>query len=111
MKNKATKKEEEVEDTKAYYFDLEKIYEFVTLTDNNPPKEQEILDTYETDGSLSQKTIRELYLQGNNQTNTIRYDLIKTIIMQILNIGTSETSLGDSIAVETMLKGEFLKCE
>lgn len=98
---------------KFYIFDLEKIYKFINYSDNASAKEKEILDSYE-DGKIVGKTIRELTTPGNTQIDNIKYDIVKTFIIQIITyegevMDLDDVSFGTKLAWNTMVKEGFLK--
>lgn len=100
-------------DNKYYIFDLERICDFVSISNKMETKEKEILDDYK-DGILSGKTIRELTTQGNAQIDNIRYDLIKTFILEIITYDNVVTNLYDmpfglQISWNTLLHNGILK--
>ena len=71
---------------KAYAFNLPKICEFISKMAGKSVKETEILDTYdfeESKKSIASKTVRELNTTGNGQ-DAIVYDLVKTVIIQVI---------------------------
>lgn len=72
-----------------YYFNLKKICEFISYRTDKTDKEKEVVDNYEYDSDstevkLSSKTVRELTSPNNTQYDTIKYDLIKTFIIQLI---------------------------
>lgn len=99
---------------KCYTFDIDKISEAVIYSDKTESKEQEILDTYEN-GKVVGKTIRELKTPGNSQIDNIKYDLIKTFIIQVIAYEEVEITdlddlpFGTKIAMNTLIMGGFLK--
>lgn len=98
---------------KYYIFDLEKIYSFINYSDNVEIKEKEILDSYQ-DGKNISKTIREVTSPGNSQIDNIKYDLVKTFIIQIITydgevIDLDDVSFGTKLAWNTMINMGFLK--
>ena len=72
-----------------YYFDLKKICEFISYRTDKTDKEKEVVDNYEYDPDLSEvklstKIVRELTSPNDTQYDTIKYDLIKTFIIQLI---------------------------
>jgi len=72
-----------------YYFDLKKICEFISYRTDKTDKEKEVVDNYEYDSDLSEvklstKIVRELTSPNDTQYDTIKYDLIKTFIIQLI---------------------------
>ena len=97
---------------KFYAFDVNKISEYVNYSDNNKSVEKEILDSYEGGKNIS-KTIRELSIPGNQQIDNIKYDLVKTFIIQVLTFDENvrdfdELPFGTKLAINTLIMGGFL---
>lgn len=95
-----------------YYFDTERICEYINYSDSTEVKEHEILDSYEN-GKPVAKTIRELTTPGNAQIDNIKYDLVKTFLLQILTFEDNVSSLeevpfGTRLAFNTMIVKGFL---
>lgn len=108
---------------KTYAFNLDKICEFINYSDNAKSKETEIIDTYdyaaesdETTGSkLAAKTVRELTTPGNAQVDNIRYDLLKTLLYQVIGYNEEDSGevtdlpFGVKVCFNTMINHGFLK--
>jgi len=110
---------------KSFYLDLKKILDFVHYSNKHPLKESEITDLYQTDEEVAKdspeafgvttKTIRETTSFGVSQIDNIRYDLVKTMLMQVLEFGYEETDKIDNIpfglevAINTLITEGFLK--
>lgn len=105
---------------KTPYFDLHKICEFIQYSDNNKIKETEVIDTIDnsheqTDGERILKTVRDTITSTNQQIDNIRYDLVKTFILMILESNIDLTNedetfgLGEQLAINTMIKNKMLK--
>ena len=101
---------------KAYALNLQKICDFISKAVNKDVKETEILDSYNFEGKkkeISGKTIRELSTVGNGQ-EPIVYDLIKTVIIQVIafdaveDIDFEELPFGTKIAFNTLINEGFL---
>ena len=96
-------------DDKTYWFDMNRICEFVNYSDKTENKETEILDTYQ-EGKVISKSVRELTTPGNIQMDTFKYDIVKTFVMEILEYEVSdvmsleEAPIGVKIAVNTLIK-------
>lgn len=96
---------------KDYYLDVRAILNFINYSDKNPSKETEIIDRYEKNENKSlesaEKTIREI-TSGNSNFDNISYDLIKTLILQVLAYGYDEEQdttilpFGLKIAISTL---------
>ena len=72
-----------------YYFNLKKICDFISYRTDKMDKEKEVVDNYEYDSNLtevklSSKIVRELTSPNDTQYDTIKYDLIKTFIIQLI---------------------------
>lgn len=71
-----------------YYFNLKKIFEFLTRRTEKTEKEKEVVDSYEygelSEAKLASKVVRELTSPVESQYDAIKYDLIKTFIIQII---------------------------
>lgn len=98
---------------KTYVFNFDKIEAFINYSDKTTSKEMEILDSYDNGVAVS-KTVRELTTPGNQQIDSIRYDLIKTFIVQIITFDTeindvNNLTFGMKLAVNTMLNFGFLE--
>lgn len=96
---------------KDYYLDIRAILNFINYSDKYPSKETEIVDRYEKNENKSlesaEKTIREI-TSGNSNFDNISYDLIKTLILQVLAYGYDEEQntmplpFGLKIAISTL---------
>lgn len=76
-------------DGREYYFNLKKICEFISYRTDKTDREKEVVDNYEYDSDstevkLSSKIVRELTSPNDTQYDTIKYDLIKTFIIQLI---------------------------
>ncbi len=104
-------------DKRKWGVDIDKFTKICLTSDNEKSKDIEITEGYEKDdnGSMTQtsKIIREINSQGNMQNDTIRYDLVKTLLSVILdkkvmNFGTIENEtmydFSFNIAFNTLLK-------
>ena len=94
-------------DGKVFAFNIDKIEKFINYSDKAISKETEILDSYDN-GAIAGKTVRELTTPGNSQIDSIRYDLIKTFIIQLItyegDFSDLETlPLGMKLAFNTMI--------
>ena len=95
-----------------YYFDVEKICQYINYSDKTDVKELEILDTYE-EGKNVGKTVRELTTPGNAQIDNIKYDLIKTLLIQIITyegevVALEDIPFGTKLAFNTLIQEGFL---
>lgn len=76
-------------DGREYYFNLKRIWEILFSTGDKTEKEKEIVNTYDQgegdeDLKLSSKIVRELTSPTATQYETIKYDLLKTFIIQLI---------------------------
>lgn len=94
---------------KYYKFNLEKICEFAKA--KQEITEREILDNYDLteDTKIVAKTIRELQNPGETY-DALRYDLIKTVLIQVIAYDNEETiresqliPFGMAICLNTLL--------
>ena len=110
-----------VADGRKWGVDIDKFTKMCLTSDNEKSKDTEITEGYEKDdnGSMTQvsKIIREVNSQGNMQNDTIRYDLIKTLLSvildkKIMNFGSLENELmydfSFNIAFNTLLKAGII---
>jgi len=110
-----------VADGRKWGVDIDKFTKMCLTSDNEKSKDTEITEGYEKDdnGSMTQvsKIIREVNSQGNMQNDTIRYDLIKTLLSvildkKIMNFGSLESELmydfSFNIAFNTLLKAGII---
>ena len=103
-------------DGRKWGVDVDKFTKKCLTSDNEKSKDTEITEGYEKneDGDMIQvsKIIREVNSQGNMQNDTIRYDLIKTLLnvvldKKIMSFGSLENELSYdfsfNIAFNTLL--------
>lgn len=108
-------------DNRKWGVDIDKFTRMCLTSDNEKSKDTEITEGYEKDdnGTMTQvsKIIREVNSQGNMQNDTIRYDLIKTLLSVILdkkmmNFGSLENEVrydfSFNIAFNTLLKAGII---
>lgn len=80
-------------DNDCYYFDIERIFQLLNYSESHKTMEREITDTYkqeEDEDGISHmnaigKTVREISGQGNTNMDNIKYDLIKTFILKLID--------------------------
>lgn len=102
-------------DNEAYYFDIDAIMKWCLASTNNPFKETEINEGYDTneegDIQMMTKVVRELKT-NNVQDDTVRYDFIKFLIAPFLGeIGNKEeveNNFSYSLLYNTLIKMGFL---
>lgn len=101
-------------DNKTYYFDIDKIFEYINFTGKNCHKETEMVDAYEkSNGELSQmsKVITETKLPLDGQIDSFRYDFIKMLINRTMGFiqDVDLWTLGDKICFQTLIESGILK--
>ena len=108
-------------DNRKWGVDIEKFTKYCLTSDSEKSKDTEVTEGYEKSesGDMVQvsKIIREVNSQGNTQNDTIRYDLIKTLLSVILdkkvmNFGSLEKEtqfdFSFNIAFNTLLKAGII---
>jgi hypothetical protein len=109
-------------------FNLTEICKFIEYSDNNKVKETEII--VNTDSSfdsltpepsgqtISNKSVRDSFISANSQVDNIRYDLIKTLILKVIDDesylkdekdGETYFSMGTQIALNTLIEYNMIK--
>ena len=107
---------------------LQEICKFIEYSDNNKIKETEIivntdssLDILNSEGvnqTISNKSVRDTTISANSQIDNIRYDLIKTLILKLLDDesyikdekdGQTYFSMGTQIALNTLIEHNMIK--
>ena len=106
------------------FFNLREICDFIEHSDNNKIKETETLTNYdydEIDGkfqNIGSKTIRENIIPSNPQIDSIRYDLVKTLITKILDDNSYSYdeknneyffNMGTQIALNTLVEYKMIE--
>ena len=102
------------------YFDLEEICKFVTYSDSTKTTESETVSNFEMEESkhvLTNKAVSERTVPSNAQIDTIRYDLVKTLMLKIIddNIFDGEDpknqtfTFGGQLAISTLKEFKMLK--
>ena len=105
-----------------YYLNLDKIFEYITFTKDKKEKEQEIIDSFESDKidgtfKLSSKIIKETTIPIQSNYDSIKYDLVKSLIDQILSYNDDMKSIteiddlpiGTRIAFNSLIELGFLE--
>lgn len=99
-----------------YYLDIENIVKWCLNSTNNPFKESEINEGYDIDenGDLQMisKVVRETKV-NLMQDDTIRYDLIKTLLLpfingNIFNLEDININFSYNVLINTLLEKGFL---
>lgn len=97
---------------KTYALNLDKLKEICLNPQQGNQKEQEIVQTYETDDSgefsISQKIERETRNNANQQSDMFLYDFVKTLVVSIIDYNTENISyanmpVGLSLSINTLL--------
>lgn len=111
IKEMATQKKMEINfENEIFAIDIEKVISFIYKKDESAaPREHEIIENYEMDENgkgpiLVNRTVRD---GANNQQNdTIKYDLIKTLISYLLERESFDTekNKGFSLAFFTLMQ-------
>lgn len=102
------------------YFDLEEICKFVTYSDQNKTTEIETITNYDIDEfskySVNNKSISERTIPSNMQIDTIRYDLVKTLMLKLIDeeifkneMEEQTFSFGAQLAITTLKEFKMLK--
>lgn len=95
-------------------FDIDKIASFVFANPNDRTSEVEITESYSYDKEgkkmiPSTRQVKEVKLNDYTSQNTLRYDIIKSLMERLDMIEDSEAmSLGESIALNTMEHNGFI---
>lgn len=108
-------------DNRKWGVDIDKFTSMCLTSDNERSKDTEITEGYEKSdgGDMVQvsKIIREVNSQGNMQNDTIRYDLVKTLLgvlldKKVMNFGSLENEaqydFSFNIAFNTLLKAGII---
>ena len=98
-----------------YYFDIDAIMKWCLASTNNPFKETEINEGYDTneegDIQMMTKVVRELKT-NNVQDDTVRYDFVKLLITpflgEITNKEDIENDFSYTLLYNTLIKMGFL---
>lgn len=104
---------------KKYYLDLQKYYKFTLYTDSNQRQERELIDNFELDETTNKmlqtsKVLREITTPNDTKSDTVKFDIIKTLVEKILNcenyLNDEEDNLtiGTALAFNTLIKEGIL---
>lgn len=100
----------------AYVLNIRKVFEIMSEGTNNDTKEQELTDGYELvsdrdEGlTLTSRIVHEIKAPADVQVNTIKYDFLKIIIGQVLDIEDwNAHTFGDEIAMNTLITEGILQ--
>lgn len=102
------------------HFDLEKICEFITYSDKTKIKETEISSTVdksqeEISDERIYETVKEVITSANQQIDTMRYDLLKILLLTVIESNVDSTNedskftIGEQLAINTLVKNKMLK--
>lgn len=108
-------------DNRKWGVDIDKFAKICLTSDNEKSKDTEITEGFEKDdnGNFTQtsRIIREVNSQGNMQNDTIRYDLIKTLLSvvldkKVMNFGSFEQEIqydfSFNVAFNTLLNAGII---
>ena len=101
---------------KAYYLNMDAVMKWCLRSSNNPSKEIEINEGYDTndngDIQMMTKVVRELKT-ANSQDDTIRYDFVKLILFPFLsnvsNVEEIESNFSNTVLFNTLVNMGFLE--
>lgn len=103
-------------DKTKYIVDFDVLKTMCVQADKTPATEKEVTEIYDAteDGGLdaSQKVIRELKRPGSAQNDTIMYDFVKVMLLQLLEMPSRDScdmSFGDSLALNSLIKCGIVK--
>jgi hypothetical protein len=99
---------------KEYAVNLDKLFEFVTKSSNQDKRDQEITDGYEVsspNGQLTQtsKIVREIKSKGDQAHDSYRYDFVRILLTQIIEMEDPYLDFGDSVCFNTLIKYNILE--
>lgn len=83
----------------AYKINLDKLFKYVFRSESNEKIEREITDGFQMDNeskTIEQvtKIVREIKGRGDNNSDTLRYDIIKSLLFEIID--TDDEALGST---------------
>lgn len=91
-----------------YSFDFVKIMDFVLKSKDDKNVETQISQRYQVDENkelvLLEKDLNETKIQGNQNAETMRYDLVRQFIGVILNIGMTTSPMGELVSDNSVVK-------
>jgi len=90
-----------------YAINIDKVFSLV-FDKTNAKIDREITDGYEIDENSNKmaqmsKIVREIKTDGDSQRENLKYDLIKTFLIEIMDMD-GEVTAGNSICINTLLK-------
>lgn len=96
-----------------YMLDIENIIKYVFDSDE-VNGDSEITDLYVMDDEsknliLSTKQVREVKSSDDANKQTIKYDLIKMLIMGLMEVDSENATFGDVMLMNTMLNEGLIK--
>lgn len=96
-----------------YILDIDNIIKFCFESDDKVG-DSEITEVYMVDDdekklSLSSKQLREVKTGDVTTKQTMKYDLIKTFIADLVDIDSNDVTFGDAVIVNTMINEGLLK--
>lgn len=99
---------------KQFTINLDKLFSYITIPSKQDRREQEITDGYDLSSGDSMKQvskiIREVTSKGDTGQESCRYDFLRILLSQVLDIeNASELIFGDEIAIATLIKYNILE--
>lgn len=96
-----------------YVLDIDAIVKFCFDNDGKTT-DSEITEVYVADEesknlSLASKQLREVKNGDVTSMQTMKYDLVKLLIVDLMEMDEDELSLGDTVIMNTMMNEGFLK--
>lgn len=101
-----------------YVFDLDAIFLYVLVSKDKEIIEKEITDQYEMPSDSSRprqiaKLVKEVTTPMDKDIDNIKYDLVKTLILVLLNteetVGGIPAPFGSKLAFDTLLSMKLIK--
>lgn len=100
-------------DGKQFTINLDNLFNYIVRPSKQDKREQEITDGYDlSEEGMKQvsKIIREVKSKGDANQESCRYDFLRILISQILDIETpTETTFGDELAIATLIQYNILE--
>jgi hypothetical protein len=96
-----------------YVLDIDNIINFCFKNDNtstdSEKTEMYMLDEENGDMVLASRQVREVKNGDLTNLQTLKYDLVKNFIADLMNINENDITFGDSVIINTMINENFLK--
>lgn len=99
---------------KQFTINLDNLFNYIIRPSKQDKREQEITDGYDLssgDGMKQvSKIIREVKSKGDTSQESCRYDFLRILLSQVLDIeNSSEVAFGDELAIATLIKYNILE--